>query len=59
MLGDFLGVLTCDPPVSAQSGTEDFWFPADEVVPSVDVYGFTIELFLLYSTPSSDLTICS
>ena len=59
MLGDFLGVLNCDPPVSAQSGTEYLWFTVDEVDPSVDVYGFTNELFLLYSTPSGDLTVSS
>ena len=47
MLGEFLGVLACDPPVSAQSGTEDFWVIVDS---SVDVYGFTNKLFLLYST---------
>ena len=47
MLGDFLGVLACNPPVSAQSGTEDLWFTVDEVVPSVAVR-FTNELFLLY-----------
>ena len=38
MPGEFLEVLACDPPVSAQSGTEDFWVTVDEVVPSVDVY---------------------
>ena len=45
MLGEFLGVFACDPPVSAHSGTEDLWFNIDEVVPSVDVYDFTNELF--------------
>ena len=60
MLGEFLGVLACDPPVSAQSGPEDLcWFTVDEVVPSVGVYGFTNELFLVYSTPSGDLTVSS
>ena len=59
MLGDFLGVLACNPPVSAQSGTENLWFTVDEVVPSVAVYGFTNELFLLCSTPSCDLTVSS
>ena len=59
MLGDFLGVLACNPPVSAQSGTEDLWFTVDEVVLSVALYGFTNELFLLYSPPSGDLTVSS
>ena len=31
----------------------------DEVALSVDVYGFTNELFPMYSTPSDDLTVSS
>ena len=59
MLDDFLEVLAYDPRVSAQSVTEYLWFTVNEVVPSVGVYGFTNELFLLYSTLSGDLTVSS
>ena len=54
MLGDFLGVLCREYPVSAKLGTVNPWFIVDDVGSLAGVYCFTNELFLLYSPVTWD-----
>ena len=54
MLGNFLGVLCREYPVSAKLGTVKPWFMVDDVGSLAGVYCFTNELFLLYSPVTWD-----